>query len=149
MRIRGAASALLLCALLIGATACSRDGLADKYKGPTEVSDSFDSMMIAEITTLETVTLWRVGEYAEGPGRRPDESIAVVAANQHTGWAFGVDGDGRFESTNLPGVSPADSPQDAQAAVIGLIERATGRDVDASWVEADADTWRARASFRD
>lgn len=148
MRIRGAAPALLLCALLIGATACSRGGSPDRSKGPTGASDSFDTMMIAEIKTLETLTLWRVGEYAEGPGRRPEESIAVVASRNRTGWAFGIQGDGRFESTNLPGVSPADSPRDAQAAVVDLIEGATGRDVDASWAEVDADTWEARASFR-
>jgi hypothetical protein len=49
-------------------------------KGSTEMSDSFDWMMIAEIKTLKSVTLWRVGQHAEGPGRRPEEPLVVVAA---------------------------------------------------------------------
>lgn len=150
MRTRVTAAALLVGALLSGTTACSHERSPDtNSKGSTDKSDAFDSRMIAQIKTLKSVTLWRVGQHAEGPGRRPQEPIAVVAANNHTGWAFSTDGDGRFDGTNLPDVSPADSPRVAQAAVVGLIEDATGRDVDASWTEVDADTWIATASFAD
>lgn len=113
------------------------------------MSESFDSMMIAEIKMLESITLWRVGRYAVGPGRQPEVPIAVVAANNDTGWAFAIEGDGRFDGTNLPGVSPNGSEHDAQTAVVALIESATSRDVDATWAQLDADTWTAAATFAD
>ena len=113
------------------------------------MSGSFDSMMIAQIKTLKSITLWRVGPHAVGPGRNPAVPIAVVAANNGTGWAFSIDGDDRFDSTNLPGVLPASTEVEAQAAVVHLIESVTGRDVDASWTELNADTWTATATFSD
>jgi hypothetical protein len=136
--------------MLFGVTACSHEVLPDaSSRGSSGMSGSFDSKMIAQIKTLKSLTLWRVGRHAEGPGRRPKEPIAALAANNHSDWAFSIDGDGRFDGSRLTGSSPVNSPRDAQAALVGMIEDATGRDVDASWTRVDADTWVATASFTD
>jgi hypothetical protein len=150
MRLGAAAAALLVSGFLIGSAGCTGDDQPDrKSKGAGPVSESFDSMMIAEIKTLKSITLWRVGPHAVGPGRNPEVPIAVVAANNGTGWAFAIQGDGRFDGTNIPGVLPVSTKADAQVAVVELIKSATGRGVEARWRELGPDTWTATATFAD
>jgi hypothetical protein len=121
---------------------------AGREGGETSVVSEFDRMAIAQLKSLESLTLWRVGSHAVGPGREPTEGIAAYAADNELPWAFSIDGDGRFDGTRLP-VSPEASPSDAQLAVVRVVEASTQRQVEASWRQVDADTWSATARFAD
>ena len=111
------------------------------------MEDPFAEATIARFQTLSGFTLWRVGEHAAGPGReRVDPPIAVWASNYQAGWAYSIDGDGAFESSRPP-VAPDANVTDAQAAVVNLVARVTGREVEAVWTAVDANTWTAAASF--
>lgn len=147
---RGAVATLLLGVVFAGTAACAAaDQPGTAPSGEVAVGEPFDMEAISQIKALDSLTLWRVGQHALGPGRDPEEPIAVVAANNRTGWAHSIDGDGRFDNTNLPGTPPTASERDAQAVLVRLVERATGREVNATWVDVDADTWTATASFAD
>jgi hypothetical protein len=111
------------------------------------MDDPFAESVIAGFQILRAFTLWRVGEHASGPGRdRADPPITAWAAHYQTGWAYSIDGDGAFESSRPP-VPPDASVLDAQVALVNLVSRITGREVEAVWTEVNADTWTATASF--
>lgn len=118
-------------------------------EGSDDMIDSFDRRAISQIKELQSLTLWRVGLHAKGPGRHPKDGVAAIAAENKLTWAFSIDGDGRFDGTYLPGTSDSSSVEEAQAALVTLVETVTGRTVSAAWTESDADTWTASAKFAD
>lgn len=111
------------------------------------MDDSFAEAAIAGIKALTSITLWRVGEHAAGPGHdRRDPPITAWAVHHGTGWAYALDGDASFESSSPPIASGA-SVSEAQSTIVALVARATRHEVVAVWSEVDADTWSADASF--
>jgi hypothetical protein len=112
------------------------------------MGDPFALACIARLKTLSTLTLWRVGQLARGPGREPEMPMLAVAVHNHAGWVYRIDGNECFDSTTL-GAPPDANELDAQSAVVRLVVEATGRNVHVAWTEVDADTWTAAASFAD
>ena len=110
------------------------------------MADPFAMACIARLKTLSMLTLWRVGQHAEGPGRQPKIPMHAVAIHNHAGWVYRIDGNECFDSTTL-GAPPDANELDAQSAVVRLVVEATGRNVHAAWTKVDADNWTATASF--
>ncbi|WP_157537592.1 hypothetical protein [Nocardioides sp. Root190] len=149
---RRAIALLVIGSVLIGVIGCTSpgdradDAHSEHDGGEDSVVSEFDRMAIGQLESLSSLTLWRVGSHAVGPGREPTEGIAAYAADNNLPWAFSIDGDGRFDGTRLP-VSVDASPSEAQLAVVRVVETSTERQVEASWRLVDADTWSATARF--
>jgi hypothetical protein len=149
MRTRVGVRALAITLLLSGVCACQNTGNdgADG-SGSSGMVDPFTASNIARLNRLDELTLWRVGEQAEGPGREPEVPLAQIALANDRAWVFSVDGDSRTDSTDLR-TPPDAAPEQAQDALVHVVEEATGREVRAVWSSVDADTWVAQATFVD
>jgi hypothetical protein len=149
MRALKAMRALAVAVALTGVSGCQNGGDdGSDSSGSAGMTDPFTMSMVARLDGLEELTLWRVGEQAKGPGRDPGDPVARVALANGQGWAFSVSGDGRVDSTRLS-VPPETAAEEAQNALVHLVEEATGREVSAVWSTTDADTWSAEATFSD
>lgn len=133
-----------LVAAAIGSTlmlsACGTHGPLPSAGG----DDDFEMSMIAQIENLRSITIWRIT--AREVQRHPEEGIVAFARRNRLRWAFSVDGDSRTDSTHLV-LAPGAPPAAAETAVVRLVEAATGRRVEATWHQVDADTWTATATY--